>query len=76
MHGEGSGFAGNAGGTNWTSGCVAVRNGAMDSILSIIHSPVAVAIIKYGYGALPDSSVKVIINVPKERVRKRFFGEQ
>ena len=62
-------------GANWTSGCVAVSNGAMDSILSIVPSSVAIAIIKYGYGTLPDSSARVIVNVPEERVRKRFSGE-
>jgi len=47
IHGEGSGMPGNAGGENWTAGCVAISNKDMDQLFQLVDKGVKILIVKY-----------------------------
>lgn len=56
IHGSGSGKPGNAGGYNWTLGCVALSNEDIDVLFEAVETYCPVIIVRYGSSTIPSLS--------------------
>jgi hypothetical protein len=52
IHGRGSGRARNAGGRNWTLGCIALSDSDMDILFGLVGEGTRVTIVRCGADAL------------------------